>query len=100
MSFAVGVVMKTYFLWAGGVLILVMLLVVFAGGLYPKHRACERFYQEYSFPEMTPDQTATAATPDWVLHADCQGVENNLYLSYYLVALGVALLGVGFVLRR
>lgn len=92
--------MKRYFQWAGAVLVAVVLLIVFASGLFPKHMACEKFFDYYGYPSAAPESTSTEIVPDWLIHADCQGVENDLYLAYYFIGIGVFLLAVGFVLRE
>ncbi|MBD3208827.1 hypothetical protein GF367_00215 [Candidatus Woesearchaeota archaeon] len=90
--------MRWFLFWGGGLVIAMVVVVVLAGGLYPKHRLCEGFYDS-PYPSSPPDSTITAVAPDWYIIADCQGVQNDLYMAYYFVALGAALIGVGFVVR-
>lgn len=91
--------MKGYLWWSGGLVIVLVLLVIFAGGLYQKHLLCERFFATYGYPSTAPETTSTEIVPDWYIHADCQGVQNSLYVSYYFIAFGVALIGAGFIRR-
>ena len=91
--------MKEY-LWVSGALVIaVVVLIIFAGGLYEKHVACERFFDTYGYPSAAPETTSTQVVPDWQINADCQGVQNSLYVSYYFIALGVALLASAFIRR-
>lgn len=91
--------MRRFLLWSGGAILVVVLLIVLAAQLYPKHVACERFAQGY-VSGVAPEATSTPVSADWYVLADCQGVQSDLYMTYYIIALGVALLGTGFVIRR
>lgn len=91
--------MRRYLFWTGGVLVAMIVVIVLAAQLYPKHVACERFNDQY-FTGMVPEETMTPVAPDWFIQANCQGVQNDLYAAYYFLAIGVALIGGGFVLRR
>lgn len=91
--------MRWYLFWSGGLLIAIVLVMVLAAQLYPKAVACERFNEEY-FTGMAPEATMTPVAPDWFIQADCHGVQNDLYAAYFFIAIGIALVGGGFVLRR
>ena len=83
-------------------MVLLILLIIFVGGLYPKHLECQEFYDAVALQHASvmPEQTQTTVLPGWIIVAECQGVENNLYLSYYFLALGIALIAAGYVVRR
>ncbi|MBN1275217.1 hypothetical protein JXA12_02910 [Candidatus Woesearchaeota archaeon] len=92
--------MRRFLFWAGGLVLVLVLLSSFASGLFPRHVACEQYYGSYANPVSAPEQTSTAVAPDWFILAECQGVQNDLYLAYYFIAVGAALVGIGFVTGR
>jgi TRAP-type C4-dicarboxylate transport system permease small subunit len=91
--------MRWFLFWVGGVIMVMILAIIFAGGLYQKHRECEQFQEIIAYPELSPETTVTPIVPEWYIQADCHGVQNDLYLSYYVLAIGAALIGIGFVVR-
>lgn len=92
--------MRKYILWSGSLILLVMLLVFFVGGLATKTAACNKYYEAYGEPSAAPESTSTEIVAQWSVYADCQGVFNDLQLSYYFIALGVALIGISFVVKK
>ena len=91
--------MRRYLWWGGGILVAVVVAIVLAAGLVPKHEACEEYRESYRGLGLDPEETATPVAPGWHVSADCQGVENDLRMAYYFVALGAAIMGIGFVVR-
>ncbi len=94
--------MQKYFMWGGALLIVLIVLILFITGLFPEYLWCNDFYDDMirTRGHTVPEVTKTFSTPTWVVAAHCAGVENNLYLSFYFLALGVALIFGGYVTRR
>jgi hypothetical protein len=88
--------MRWFLLFAGGLIIVLVVAMVLAARLYPKQVACERF-STYVLP--TPPASSTVAVPDWERAVDCVGVQNDLYMAYYVIAFAAALMGAGVVVR-
>jgi len=91
--------MKLFFWVSGATIIILVIIIVLAAQLYPKHLACQEAYNFYG-NQQAPEASQTPTSPEWMVLADCHGVENDLSISYYLIAIGVALLAIGFVIRN
>jgi hypothetical protein len=91
--------MRRYLWWGGGLVLAVVLAIVLAAGLVPQYEACQSYRDSYRGVGLGPETTSTPVAPEWYVAADCQGVENDLQAAFYFVALGAALVGIGFVVR-
>lgn len=83
----------------GGVLIVTILLSMFVSGLSKEHALCNEFYDDLLASPNIPVTDSTVTADPWIIASHCNGVENNVYMAYYFIALGVSLLVTGIVVR-
>jgi len=83
---------------AGLVFVCLFVLVLFLSGLFPLYARCLSL--GFSYQGLAPDASRDGGVPAWSVVASCSGVENDVYVAVFFIALGVALVSGVFVLRR
>ena len=94
-------------MWAGGIIIVLTLIASGLSGLYSDYFFCRDFDKNaLSNPQNLPAQetTITAIPSDYLknfeIRMKCSSVDNNIFMSYLTIIIGVALVVGGFVTRK
>ena len=94
---------KKYFIFSG--LVIIFLVVVISGlsGLYSKHFYCKNLYGFEPAVTNNPDIGPSINTDDYNKYLEtlleCNSVNNNIFISYFFIAIGVAFIAGAYITR-
>ncbi|MDP7141303.1 MAG: hypothetical protein QF362_01765 [Candidatus Woesearchaeota archaeon] len=89
---------KKYIIMFGGVVIVLTLMLSFLSGLYGSYITCKDVVEVVSLDD-TPE-SAKELQENNKLVMECKGVMSDVYLSYFFLGLGTAILVGGFITMK